>query len=247
MTTTVIAMYHNADPAQKAINDLANAGCRREDIHLLSSGGGQNKDQIIDRLSKLEIDRGEAGLYAEAIQRGGALIACDAPDDKADQALQILNRYGARNLDNLQNELRQGQGGQQQGREEGQEMVPIVEEQVSVGKRRVLRGGFRVTSTVTERPVEESVRLREEKVDIERHPAERKLSPEEAEKAFQERSIEMTETAERPEVRKEARVVEEVGLRKSAEEHEEKVHETARRTDVKVEKVEPQAKSEGKK
>ena len=49
----------------------------------------------------------------------------------------------------------------------------------------------------------------------------------------------MTETAEEVEVGKEARVVEEITLRKTAEEHEERVRDTVRRTEVEVERLKP--------
>lgn len=240
MTTNVIALYDSADKAQQAIGDLAKAGFDKNSVELLRSDG-QAGDAIAGKLTGRGIEQREAQLYAEAIRRGGVFAVFEAPDEKAENAVSILDRHGARNLDNLAAEL--GQGRQQQGQE--RETVPVVEEQVSVGKRRVLRGGVRVTSTVTERPVEETVRLREEKVDVERQHAERKLSPEEADKAFQQKTVELTETGEEAVVNKEARVVEEVSLRKSAEEREEKVQATARRTDVNVEDVEPQQRSKG--
>ena len=51
--------------------------------------------------------------------------------------------------------------------------IPVVEEDISIGKREVERGHVRIYSRVTERPVEESVRLREEKVTVERRPVDR--------------------------------------------------------------------------
>ena len=59
-----------------------------------------------------------------------------------------------------------------EGRGRG-ETVPIVEEELSVGTRKVANGGARVTSSVTERPVEQTVSLREERVKAERRPADR--------------------------------------------------------------------------
>jgi Domain of unknown function (DUF2382) len=51
--------------------------------------------------------------------------------------------------------------------------IPVVEEDVSIGKREVERGHVRIYSRVTEQPVEEAVRLREEKVTVERRPVDR--------------------------------------------------------------------------
>ena len=47
-------------------------------------------------------------------------------------------------------------------------VIPVVEEQLRVGKREVARGGARVRSYMVETPVNEQVRLREEHVSVER-------------------------------------------------------------------------------
>jgi stress response protein YsnF len=88
---------------------------------------------------------------------------------------------------------------------------------------------------VTERPIDQQVSLREERVDVERRPVDRALNTNDLD-AFKEGEIELTETAERLRVDKEARVVEEVMVRQNADTHTEEVHETARRRDVEVER-----------
>jgi uncharacterized protein (TIGR02271 family) len=114
--------------------------------------------------------------------------------------------------------------------------LPVVEEELQVGKRQVQRGGARVHTHVTERPVEENVRLREEHVDVERRPVDRPVS--EADRgAFRDETFEVTETAEEAVVGKRARVIEEVVVSKDVGERTEKVSDTVRRTDVDVERV----------
>ena len=51
-----------------------------------------------------------------------------------------------------------------------QTTLPVIEEQLKVGKRAVLKGGVRVYQHITERPVEESVSLSEEHVTVTRTP-----------------------------------------------------------------------------
>ncbi|MDI1241308.1 MAG: DUF2382 domain-containing protein [bacterium] len=46
--------------------------------------------------------------------------------------------------------------------------IPVVEEDLNVGKRDVDRGGARIRSRIIERPVEEHIRLREEHVVVNR-------------------------------------------------------------------------------
>jgi len=114
--------------------------------------------------------------------------------------------------------------------------LPVVEEEVQVGKRTVSRGGVRVYTRVTEKPVEEQVQLRKEQVSVERRPVNRAVSGTDRD-AFKEGTIEMTETSEEAVVSKQARVVEEVVVRKDAQERTETVRDTVRRTDVEVEKL----------
>lgn len=121
------------------------------------------------------------------------------------------------------------------GTSETEESIPIVQEQIAVGKREVERGGVRVRSYVVETPVHESVKLREEHVEVERRAVDLPLSA--AGDAFRERSIEMTETSEEAVVAKNARVVEEVVVRKDVGERTETIDDTVRRTEVDVENV----------
>jgi uncharacterized protein (TIGR02271 family) len=117
---------------------------------------------------------------------------------------------------------------------EGEVRVPVVEEQLEVGKRQVQRGGVRLYTRVTERPVEETVRLRDEQVHVERRAVDRPASAADL-AAVEEGAIEVTETDEEPVVHRQARVVEEVVVRKDVEEHAETVQDRVRRSEVEVE------------
>jgi uncharacterized protein (TIGR02271 family) len=114
----------------------------------------------------------------------------------------------------------------------GEQVIPIVEEQIRVGKRDVERGRVRVRSYVVETPVSEQVSLREEHVEVQRRAVNRPLT--DADDAFREQTIEATEHREEAVVSKEARVVEEVSIRKDAEEHVETVQDTVRRQEVEI-------------
>ncbi len=114
------------------------------------------------------------------------------------------------------------------------EAIPIVQEQIRVGKREAHAGRVRVRSYVVETPVEEQVTLREEHVHVERRAVDRPVTGTEA--VFQDRVIEATESSEEAVVQKEARVVEEVVVSKEATEHTETIRDTVRRTEVEVDK-----------
>lgn len=114
--------------------------------------------------------------------------------------------------------------------------IPVIEEQLQVGKRVVQRGGVRIFRQVTETPVQESVQLREERVTVERTPVDQPASAADLE-AFKEGTTEVRATAEEPVVGKTARVVEEVRVGKEVSERTETVQDTVRRTDVEVEQL----------
>ncbi len=112
--------------------------------------------------------------------------------------------------------------------------VPVIREDLQVGKRAVQRGAVRVHSHVRSEPVHEDVRLREEHVRVDRRPVDRPAS--EADIAAANRdAIEVVETVEEPVVNKRSRVVEEVTLSKDVGERTERVSDTVRNSEVKVE------------
>jgi uncharacterized protein (TIGR02271 family) len=116
------------------------------------------------------------------------------------------------------------------------ETVPVVEERLRIGKRDVSHGRVRVRSYVREEPVSEDVELVRERVEVERRPVDRPVAA--GEDAFRERTIEAEERREEAVVTKEARVVEEIGLRRTQETERETVSDTVRRTEVVVEEDE---------
>jgi uncharacterized protein (TIGR02271 family) len=233
MATTVIGVF-DAKTVGKVSRELLDAGFEERQVEVLEG----SEEQLISEIVKRGFDKSDARDYAKAAASGKTLIATQASPTRIDRAVSIMEQYEA------------GYGGEQKessyrgGRKqsEQQQTVQVVEEELEVNTRKVATGGVRVTSEVVEQPVQETVRLREEHVEAERRPVNRVLSEEEAEQAFQDRTVEMTETTEEVEVGKEARVVEEVALRKRTEEREETVHDTVRRTDVEVEEIQPSKK-----
>ena len=201
--------------------------------------------------------------YEEGVRRGGALLTADVDDDCIDEAVKILEDADTVDIDDRSSQWRSsgwehpaagasalsgaGLGAGLGGRDADvtadrgsltdtdEEVVPIVEEKLVVGKRDVSRGGVRVRSYVTETPVHEQVRLRNERVSVERRAVDLPLSAADGD-AFQERTIEMTATGEEAVVGKTARVVEEVVVSKSADERVEEVNDTVRKTEVDIDR-----------
>ncbi|RYD51880.1 MAG: DUF2382 domain-containing protein [Sphingobacteriales bacterium] len=116
------------------------------------------------------------------------------------------------------------------------ETLKVVEENLNVGKREVETGGARLRARVVSQPVEESLRLREEHVFVNRTPVDRPATEADF-TTFKEGTVELRETAEVPVVSKEARVVEEVSLGKEVTERQETIRDTVRKTEVDVEQI----------
>src|SRR2546430_15467760 len=96
--------------------------------------------------------------------------------------------------------------------------------------RAVVSAGLRIHNRVTEKPVAEQVRVREEQVRVDRRPVDRPLS--DADKAFRGESITVPVTREEAVVSKQPRGVEEVVIKKDVQEGSENVGDKDRRRDV---------------
>jgi stress response protein YsnF len=222
---TVIATIESAKIAQQLIDELIEAGFGSQDVEILAG----DEDELVTDIVERGFGKADARGYAQAVGRGKTVVAARAAAGKAEKAAAIMERYEA-DASESASEL------------DDEASVAEVEENVAVGKRKVLSGGVRVTTSVKEQPVEETVTLRDEQVEVERQPANRKLKPEEAEAAFQEKTVEMLGTSEELEVSKEARVVGEIALGKRIDEREEKVRDKVRRTEVEVEEIKPSSR-----
>jgi uncharacterized protein (TIGR02271 family) len=118
--------------------------------------------------------------------------------------------------------------------DDSEQVLPVVEEELKVGKREVQRGTVRVFTRTAEQPVAETVMLREQRVSVERRPVDRPATEADI-GGIRDETIELTETAEEPVVSKTARVVEEVVIGKDVSERVETVNDVVRRTEVEVE------------
>lgn len=122
----------------------------------------------------------------------------------------------------------------------GKAAIPVVQEEVRVGKRQVERGGVRVFSRLVETPVNETVSLREEHVSVERRPVDRPVNPADV-AALKDQTIELRETAEEAIVQKSARVVEEVVVGKEVSQRQQNIKDTVRHTEVEVQPLQGSA------
>lgn len=242
-------IQENIDLSNRSASAAADANA---DISNNDEGIG---DKISNFFSSLFDDETTATNYTNAAYDADAILTVQADSEaRAKEAAQIFDRHGATDVDERSSQhgtrtlADASNASNTSGTMDSERMdalqndtslqdeavIPIVEEQLRVGKREVERGGARIRSRIIEKPVEASVRLREEHIVVNRRPVDRAVTDSDLNN-FAQGEIELTEHAEIPVVAKQARVVEEVEVGKTVEEHEETVRDTVRRTDVDVE------------
>jgi len=237
----------------------------------VGAGIGAAAGGLVGALVGAGIPEEDAHVYAEGVRRGGSVLSVQVDSqDEANRVAQIMSDYNVVDIDRRGQEYRQSGWSRFDDTagpydasttthgsnvaatparnidQAGEMRVPVVEEEVRVGKRAVEGGGVRVVHRVEETPVNEQVTLRDEKVTVDRRPVDRELSSGEVDAAFRDGDVvEVRERAEEAVVDKQARVVEEVVIRKDAQERTENVQDTARRTDVEVEKLQGTTRTSG--
>jgi len=261
----IVAFYQNCDTAQRVKDELISANFDRDNLKIYDRTGDRSGLWESIKEAFGFADEEDRALYDEASRRGACAIAVSFDEDdenpsaNAQRAMQIMQRFQPIDLEQQAAQWRQ-QGWTAErpatattstakaattsaattGRKD---VIPVVQEELQVGKRQIERGGIRIYTRVTQRPVQEQVNLREEHVSVERRPVDRPLT--DADRPFQERTIEAHETSEQAVINKQPRVVEEVTLKKDVNQRTETVRDTVRRTDVQVEKLNQNASHPG--
>jgi len=245
-----------AGPLATAVAAIVGAG--------VGAAAGGAVGGIIGGLIDLGIPEEQANYYAEGIRRGGVLVTARTSDADTDRAHAIMDSYNPINIEDRAAAWRQeGWKGydikakpytaeqitQERARyaapmtaktakniEAGEEArFPVVEEKLAVGKRQVKGGEVRVRKYVTETPVEENINLRQERVSVERRPVDRPATADMVNN-LRDETLDVTETREEAVVQKQARVVEEVVVRKDVQNETKKVRDSVKRTDVEVDR-----------
>ncbi|EMR00960.1 YsnF/AvaK domain-containing protein [Cesiribacter andamanensis] len=249
---TVIGIFETKEQARAAADHLASQGFDKDTIDL-SAHGKDLTDTDHDRTDTfftnlLGRDDTSSISYREAARRGTVLTVHTTEMRNAERAAAIMDEHGAINVGD-KNQTRAtsgtthtGTAGTDRNRDldltNKDRSIPVIEENVQVGKKEVTTGGVRLNSRIIEKPVEKTMRLREEHVHVDRKPVDRPASQRDMD-TFKAGEAKVIEHAEVPLVKKEARVVEEVRVGKETTAHNETIRETAHKTDVQVDKINP--------
>jgi uncharacterized protein (TIGR02271 family) len=242
MSRTVTALYDTRAEAETACGRLAaevNAG----QVRIIG------KDTA-GALDMLKIAPEDAKTYRKEVGRGGFLLVAEvAEGQNPERIIRVLEGAPAAEFDTPRAAQPARPAPQPLGTERAdappmrepleEERIPRVEEELRIDRRQVERGGARVRSFVREQPTEQEVTLREEHVDIENRPVERRLTAADIEAGglLKERVFEVSEVREEPVVSKEAVVREEVIVKKTVSERTETIRDTVRHTEIEVEEL----------
>lgn len=237
--TTLICLFHHKDQAQSALQDILKADVPESNVTVIG-GAGSNIASSRTSLAELNVPEHDLKHLLEGLKDQGVVLTVSTISNHVEAVEEIFSRYKAGKIDEAV--VADDMSSRALPISNGGQAIPIVEEELQVGKRTVDAGGVRVYRRIVEIPVEESVRLREEHVSVTRQAVDRPVT--DADLRLQgTHVIELTETAEEAVIGKSARVVEEVVVGKSVTERTERIQDTIRRTEVEVEEFAPAAGS----
>ena len=251
---TVIGVFDTKSQANSAKQALVKEGFSSSDIDVSSYGShGRRHDNYHDDDDNA-IERFFENLFGdddddyerrrtvgrEVASRGNVVTVHTKSMDEAKRAAALLDRYGAIDMDDRYDQYQSDNFDADRNRNllndrfdgdiDANDTLEVVKEDVVIGKREVQTGGVTVRSHIIERPVEETIRLRTEHVSVTRTPVDRPADSAD----FRDRTISVKETAEEAVVSKQARVVEEIKVKKDVDTRTETIRETARETEVDI-------------
>lgn len=267
MSYTVVGIFDSKNEARQAMDELVQNGFVKENIDLSEGSYNDNSAQTTTSASNTGVgdsvgsffsnlfsdDEAQARTYTDVARNSEAILTVQADSkERANEVAAIFDRHGSVDINDRSAQYQQGSQTAFSGAATANQTaagekataagttIPVIEEELQVGKRTVEQGGVRVRSRIVEKPVEEQLRLRQERVIVNRHPVNRAVTDADMTN-FKQGDFEITERGEEAVVSKQARVVEEIQIGKQVEERDQVVSDTVRRTDVAVEQIDTDA------
>ncbi|MBV8552542.1 MAG: YsnF/AvaK domain-containing protein [Acidobacteriaceae bacterium] len=257
----IVTLFDTAEHAEAAKRNLETAGFPSDEISvvsdktLASAGQTLREPGLWHRLFGRDIEQHEAIVYGRTVESGGVVLTVRVPESDVPKAMGILNAH--KSVDVQDRAVEHGLISAESVPKPAaaiaakaaaaaaasappigalrEEVLRLAEEQLEVGKRLVQEGTTRIRRFVTEKPVEAQVTLHEEHAEVVRRAVE---NPEFiSDIDWEDKTIEVAETAEEAVVSKSAHIAEEVVIRKEGTDHVETVRDTVRRQQVEVERT----------
>lgn len=178
------------------------------------ASGGTVLSVLVDAPSMGDVDRVE-GLLEEY-----------NPIEMHDESIE-----GSTSPESVGSGTARGQAGYAAEGAEHEQVIPLTEEELKVGKR-ATESVKHIRTYVVEEPVEKDVQLRDERTVIERRPATGAAPGQPVEREY-----EVREVHEEPIVQKDVRAGEELVVRKETTERTERVADTVKKTKADIDKT----------
>jgi stress response protein YsnF len=252
----VVAIFSSRLQAEAARSRLLDSGIADADIRLsadrqasaeTSTVAPKHEDGFLDWLFGTHIPEDHQTWYGSNLRDGRTALSVYLRGDSSLRVHDILEEFdpvdvekeglapmsqpGIEGSSTGTSQRSTPPGDLQAAGNESAQVIPVAKEELEIGKRETERR-YRIRTYVVERPVEEQVHLRDERVVIERRPVSGESVS--GDQEFQEREFEVVERHEEPVVAKKARVVEEVIVHKEAKDRAENVRDRVRETKVDV-------------
>jgi uncharacterized protein (TIGR02271 family) len=232
--TTLVCLSHHDDQAKAAEEELRNAGIPAGSVTVIGGSRGAIDDLDKSELASLGMPDRDYDHLKAGLRDGGVVISVSTIEEYVRKIESIFEKHRAEKIDEAET-TRPGEPLSTVVPDDSAATVPLVQEELVVGKRTVDQGGVRLYRKIVEIPVEQSLSLRDEHVRVNRLTVDRPVT--ERDLAFQPRSVELLETTEEVVIAKEARVVEEIVVTKGTVERTETINATVRHTEVELQEL----------
>jgi stress response protein YsnF len=234
MSHIVTALYDSREEAARALQSL------RAEVPLLYADIYTPTAASVLALQRLDLTVEERKACEEKLATGDHLLLAQAPNGEGpEHIIAVLERTAAEPVEQAQSRApsEENRTIPRSPSLVSEERLPIVEEELRVGIRTVVRGGASVRTRVEDVPVAQEIDLISESIRITSRPVSRAVSEQELEQAglLRDRMFEIAQLREEAVVSKEVVVREEVVVSKTTERRVEQIHDTVRRTMVETE------------
>jgi uncharacterized protein (TIGR02271 family) len=240
----IVVLFDNVTQARNAERALEAAGFPDPDVNTLDrkslmalAGRAELGPGFWRRLFGRELRQHEGEVFEHALAKGGGVLTVRVHNEgEARRAQGLLDSLHIVDVDRrAQGILEERLKEKKRTSAADDDIIRLVEEALSVGKRRIETGRTRVRRYIVERPVEEEVTLKSEQAEIIRKVVENPALLTDID--WSDKTIEVIETDEEAVISKTARVAEEVRVRKGEAARTETVRDTVRKQHVDVERI----------
>jgi hypothetical protein len=237
MSHIVTALYDSREEAARALESL------RAEVPLSYADIYNPTAASVLALQRLNLSAEERTACEEKLATGDYLLLAQPPNGEGPESIiAVLEKMAAATVDESQSRATSEVTGTigSSFSVVSEERLPIVNEELHVGTRTVVRGGARVRTLVEDVPIVQEIDLVSEFVRVASRPASRAVSEQELEQRglLRDRVFEIAQLREEVVVSKEVVIREEVVVSKTTERRVEQIHDTVRRTVVETEYLE---------